>query len=147
MPDQTLKLPVILPSGQECERCVERLRGELRLMKGVTAADVDRARDTITVTYDPDVITLSGIEAEARKVGAEIAARIEHQTLELRDLDCPDCANTIEKAVNQLPGVLWAGANFAAGQMHAEYERGRVRLNDITRVVEMHGARACPITP
>lgn len=142
---QTLNLPVILPSGPECARCVDRLKSELREIKGVERAEVDPQGNTITVVFDPDSVTLSRIESEARRAGAGLAARIEHQTLELRDLDCPDCAATIEKAVNQLPGVLWAGANFAAGQMHAEFERGKVRLEDITRLVEQHGARACPL--
>src|SRR5205814_4701679 len=136
---------MIFPSGPDCARCVDRLKSELANIKGVELAEVDTNQDVITVVFDPDSVTVSRIESEARRAGAGIAARIEHSTLELRDLDCPDCASTIEKAVSQLPGVLWAGANFAAGQMHAEYERGQVRLEDITRVVEQHGARACAL--
>ncbi len=143
----SLELPVILPTGPECQRCTDRLREELSRIKGVSSAGVDNARKTLTVEFDPDIVTLSRIESEARNAGATITATIEHNTLELRDLDCPDCASTIEKSVRKLPGVIWAGANFAAGQMHAEYQRGQVRLEDISRVVESHGARACLIAP
>jgi len=142
---QTLSLPMILPSGPDCARCLDRLKTELRSIKGVESAEIDSGQDIITVIFDPDSVTLSRIESEAKRAGAGIASRIEHRTLVLRDLDCPDCAATIEKAVNQLPGVLWAGANFAAGQMHAEFERGKVRVEDISRIVEQHGARACPL--
>src|SRR2546430_17148556 len=104
----TLQLPLILPTGPDCRRCTDRLRDELSRIKGVRSADVDDARKTIDLTYDPDMVSVSRIETEARSAGAAIAATIEHKTLELRDLDCPDCAATIEKAVRQLPGVLWA---------------------------------------
>src|SRR2546423_8895449 len=103
----SLQLPVVLPVGPECDRCIARLQGELARVKGVATAAVNNARTTITVHYDPNVVTLSRIEREARHLGAAISSRIDHQTLSLRDLDCPDCAGTIEKAVGRIPGVLW----------------------------------------
>jgi Cd2+/Zn2+-exporting ATPase len=142
---QTLQLPLILPSKPDCDRCVVRLQEELRQIKGVEEASIDSAASTINLSYDPNIVTLSRIETEARQAGAALAARIDHQTLELRDLDCPDCAASIEKAVNQIPGVLWAGANFAAGQLYAEFERGAVGITEIARTVEMHGVRACSV--
>src|SRR5207253_1942607 len=138
----SLQLPVILPSGPDCRRCSDRLREELTRIKGVSSADIDASHTTLTLEFDPNIVTMSRIETEARNAGAAIAATIEHKTLELKDMDCPDCAATIEKSVRKLPGVIWAGANFAAGQMHAEYRRGQVRLEDISKVVESHGARA-----
>src|SRR5215470_1464273 len=122
MTTQTLKLPVVLPGGDECERCISRLQTELSRLKGVSAAAVNNARTTITLNFDPNIVTLSCIETEARKVGAGLASRIDHLSLELHDLDCPDCAVTIEKAVSKLPGILWAGANFASGRIHVEFE-------------------------
>jgi len=145
MNTQTLHLPVLLPSGPECDRCITRLQDELGRIKGVEAAAVNNARTAINITYDPNVVTLSRIEAEAEQIGAAITAHIDHQTIELRDLDCPDCAATIEKAVGQMPGVLWVGANFAAGQMHVEFERSAVTLQEICQVAEGHGVRACPL--
>ncbi len=147
MTTQTLKLPVILPSGEECDRCIARLQSELTRIKGVSSAAVNNARTTITLRFDPNIVTLSCIETEARQVGAGLANRIDHQTLDLRDLDCPDCASTIEKAVCILPGVLWAGANFASGRIHVEYERGVATIEGITKAIASCGIRACPLTP
>ncbi len=144
---QSLQLPVILPSGPECERCVARLRSALEHIKGVAGASVDSTTATIHVAFDPNVATLSRIEQEARRIGAEMASQIDHKTIDMRDLDCPDCASSIEKAVTRLPGVLWAGANFASAQIHVEYDRKTVTLNQICRAVEGHGVRACPVGP
>lgn len=147
MNTQTLQLPILLPSDTDCERCIARLQAELVRIKGVTGAAVNNARTSIRIDYDPDLVTLSRIETEARMIGANIAARIDHQTLELRDLDCPDCAATIEKDVSALPGVIWARANFAAARIHVEFERGKTSLADIRKVIETHGVRACTISP
>ncbi len=141
----TLELPVILPAGPDCERCVTRLRTALERVKGVSGASIDRRASTMRISYDPDLATLARIDQEAKRIGAEMAAQIDHQTIDLRDLDCPDCSASIEKAVTRLPGVLWAGANFAAAQMHVEYNRAETSLGAICRVVEGHGVRACPI--
>jgi Cd2+/Zn2+-exporting ATPase len=141
----SLDLPLILPSGPDCERCVTRLRSALEHVRGVAGASVDSATARLHVTFDPNLATLARIEQEAKRIGAEMAAQIDHQTIDLRDLDCPDCAASIEKAVTRLNGVLWAGANFAAAQIHVEYDRKLVSLRDICRTAEGHGVRACPI--
>ncbi|HXG23086.1 MAG TPA: cation-translocating P-type ATPase, partial [Chthonomonadales bacterium] len=53
----------------------------------------------------------------------------------------------IEKDVSALPGVIWAGANFASARIHVEFERGKTSLSDIRKVIEMHGVRTCAISP
>lgn len=145
MTEHTLSLPLVLPGDVECDRCADRLEADVRAIHGVASATVDRAAGRVVVRYDAEVIPYSRLEAEAQAIGAGIAHRIDHQTLELRDLDCPDCAASIEKAVRKIPGVIWAGANFAAAQLVAEFERGAVRIEDIQRAVESHGVRACTI--
>lgn len=140
---QTVQLPLTLPSGPECARCIDRLSADLLNLKGVRSASVNAAK--ITLSYDPDMVSISRIEREAHRLGADIAERIDHQTLELRDMDCPDCAATIEKSVSRLPGVLWAGANFAAAQIHVEFERDKTGIPQIAAAAASHGVRACPL--
>jgi Cd2+/Zn2+-exporting ATPase len=146
MQNLTLQLPVVLPGGPECEHCVARLQTELSRIKGVDGASVNNARTDLFVEFDPDLVTFSRIELEAHRIGAEIDARIEHQTIDLKDLDCPDCANSIERSVSKLNGVLWASANFAAAQMHVEFERGKSNIKQIKKTIEEHGVRACPLS-
>jgi Cd2+/Zn2+-exporting ATPase len=145
MNTQTLELPVLLPTGPDCKNCVARLHAELVRMKGVTSADVNSSTATIQIAYDPNLVTLSRIEQQARKIGADISADTGHETIGLRDMDCPDCASSIEKAVKRLPGILWASANFASAQMVVEFERGKVGTKEICKVIEGHGIRACAL--
>jgi Cd2+/Zn2+-exporting ATPase len=145
--DVTLELPVILPSGPECERCILRLQDDLQRVKGVSAAAVNNARTAISVSFDPNVVTVGRIEQQARYIGAQIAERIDHLTLALRDVDCPDCCTAVERVLAGKPGVLWASANFAAGQAHIEFERGKIGPKELVRAVESAGVTAIPAPP
>ncbi len=139
---RTVELPLSLDVGPDCDRCIRELQEELARIKGIRGAAVNNARTSIRVEYDPDTVTLARIEGEARRIGADLAERIDHVTFELRDVDCPDCAASIERGVSRLPGVLWAASSFATAQLHVEFERGKTSCPEIVRLVSAHGARA-----
>lgn len=44
------------------------------------------------------------------------------ETVAICGLDCPDCALKVEKAIQKMPGVKDAAVNFAAGNLHVEYD-------------------------
>lgn len=142
---QTLTLPLHLPDSTDCDRCISRLQDALSSLKGVAQARVEPNAERVEIAFDPDMITLSRIETQARQVGAELA-QIAHRTLDLRDMDCPDCAKSIEKSVRRLEGMLWASVNFPAAQLHIEYDVQALTIRDIEKTVEGHGVRACALT-
>jgi Cd2+/Zn2+-exporting ATPase len=139
---RSLDLPVRLPAGDESLRCIGRLQEGLARIKGVTDASVNNAHDTLHIAYDPHLVTFSRLESEVRRQGAEINVSVEHATLLLEGMDSPDAVPGIERVVGMLDGVLWAGANFAAAQLHVEFRRDQVRLPDIIARIEAQGMRA-----
>ena len=54
----------------------------------------------------------------------------------------PDCAGTIEKAVCRIPGVLWAGANFAAEELRATLLQLSLSQRSVDRLIGLYGSRA-----
>jgi Cd2+/Zn2+-exporting ATPase len=130
-----------LPDGEERNRRVARLQDSLMGIKGVREASVNNAFDTLSLVYDPNLVTFSRLENEARLIGVQLVAAIDHVTFALDGLDCPDCARGIERDVRALEGVLWAGANLAAAQVHVEFERGRVSGREIVGRIAAHGVR------
>ncbi len=146
-PLRRLKLPISLPSGETCQQCVANLQDSIRRIKGVDDASVSNTRTEISITFDPDLISVSRIESEIRKIGASLDNRVAHRTFGLSEVDCPDCLRAVEKAVSGLSGVLWVGANFAAAKIHVEYERDVTRPSKIKEEIEKHGIRACTLKP
>ncbi|MBI3977385.1 MAG: cadmium-translocating P-type ATPase [Chloroflexi bacterium] len=125
METKTLDVTCLLGENGECARCAERLTEQLRQQRGVAEAAVDDRLSTLTLTYDPNLVSLARVEALARETGMDLAHRYRHETLLVTGMDCADCATTIERALGHLPGVIWASVNAATGQLAVEYEGER----------------------
>ena len=63
-------------------------------------------------------------------------------TLKLKGMSCASCANSIESAIQQVPGVSSAQVNFAAEQASVEYDKGRTNLEKIQAAVSEAGYEA-----
>lgn len=136
---KTLDIPLILPENGECERCVHRLKDSLALVKGVTVADADMVNSTLTISYDPNLVSVARLEGLARDLGAGISHRFVHESWRLDALDCPDCAAALEKAIAQLPGVLWSSVSYAAMRVSTEYEANTATREAILSCVQQLG--------
>ncbi|MEM6353062.1 MAG: heavy metal translocating P-type ATPase [Cyanobacteria bacterium P01_D01_bin.14] len=63
-------------------------------------------------------------------------------TLKLKGMSCAACANSVETAIKQLPGVSRAQVNFAAEQARVEYDTGSTSLAAIQAAVADAGYEA-----
>lgn len=142
MNTQVLELPTALLNTTPCERCLACLQEELSRVEGVVSLVIVHARALMQVEYEPARIKPDTLRARAEQIGANLAAQIDHQTLELKGLDCPDCAATIQKSLRRMPGMVHAEVQFARAQASVEFERASLSLADIRRIVERHGIHA-----
>lgn len=119
-----VELTLLLPGGNGCEPCRQRLQDRLQAHRGVEVTHVDGGGDAplLCIHYDPDLISPQGVRAIAENEGAQLEARYGHETLVIQGLDCADCAQTLERAIQRLPGVLWVSVNFAASTLALEYD-------------------------
>ena len=62
-------------------------------------------------------------------------------TLRIAKLDCPDCAASLEKAVQGLPGVASAELHFAASKLRITPQDGREIAPAVIRLAESMGYR------
>lgn len=69
------------------------------------------------------------------------------ELLEIKGLDCPDCAARIEKAVKKVPGVVAAHLTFPAGRLDLELNPEQVELAQVINRIEALGYQAVPQTP
>jgi Cd2+/Zn2+-exporting ATPase len=139
---KVLDVPVILPNGYECERCVNRLRGSLLEVYGVKSVKLDPGSAKLTLEYDPNLVTLEAVERRAREIGVELEEKIVHHTIPLAGMDCPDCAVKIERAVTNLPGVLSVQVSFPASRMLIEYDPSLTSPSEVARRLRALGYAA-----
>ena len=103
--------------------------------KGVLAVEIPERSSTMTVQFDPDVLTLRRLEEQSQDACSRLAATYCHRSLVLGGLDCADCARSIERAVGRRTGVLYASVNFATSRLFLESNCGDDILDDVRRDV------------
>ncbi len=64
---------------------------------------------------------------------------MERATLEAPDISCGHCINSIEKAVNKLPGVQFVEGDPGTKQVTVEYDPAAIRLETIEQALEEEG--------
>src|SRR5690625_1773052 len=60
-------------------------------------------------------------------------------TLQVRGMTCTNCAASVEKGINKLPGVNEATVNFALEQLTVQYDPAEISLADLKKEVNKIG--------
>ncbi len=118
-----ITLPVI---GMTCANCVASVERNSKKVEGVTDSVVNFASEKVTVTYDPAVNTIQNVTTDVinrvKKAGYQIpTATVE---LPLIGMTCANCANTIERSLKKVDGVIDASVNFASERATVSYAPG-----------------------
>lgn len=68
-----LKKVVFTPApSMHCENCENRIKGELKFVKGVKKIETSVEKQTVAITFDPAKTTVEKIEAGFKKVGYKV---------------------------------------------------------------------------
>ncbi len=137
-----VEIPVLLPGVEdECDQCVSRLVEQLSQRKGMGKVHVVRedGRGLLCLHYDTNVVSLSQVQRWAEQAGAQVRERYRHETMRITDMDCPDCALSVEHIVGRQDGVLDVSVNYAAEKMWIEYDTTVLDREAIIKRVESLG--------
>jgi Zn2+/Cd2+-exporting ATPase len=141
----TLALPILLPEVSDVrDACVSRLMGLLTVRRGISKVHVveDDSGSKLCLHYDPQVITLDGVEELAKAAGAEVLERYGHRVWALRAITSEDAGLRLERSILSLPGVLAASVNLPGQLLRVEFERASLRTADVDAAIEAAGASA-----
>ncbi|MDI7276754.1 MAG: heavy metal translocating P-type ATPase, partial [Anaerolineae bacterium] len=131
-------LNLALPKAPTCESCIRRLTEALLERPGVQAVQRSSEGDKLIVDYDPAALPPGDLDAAVEVAGGAVTRRYRHERLGLIEMDCPECARTIEAALAGIPGVLTAHVEFALGQLDLSYDTHVVgREQIISRIREL----------
>ncbi|MDX1664855.1 MAG: heavy metal translocating P-type ATPase [Candidatus Promineifilaceae bacterium] len=133
-----ITLPVV---GMTCANCVAAVERNSKKVAGVTEANVNFASEKVTFAFDPAVVgsreVTKDVIERVRKAGYEIpTAKVE---LPVTGMTCANCANTIERRLNKVEGVLDAHVNFASEKAIVEYAPGTVTHHELVAAVRKAG--------
>lgn len=133
-----LTLPVV---GMTCANCVASVERNAKKVEGVDDAVVNFASEKVTVTYDSDKKSSKEVTEDVigriKKAGYEVpTASIE---LPLLGMTCANCANTIERRLNKVDGVLEATVNYASEKAVVNYAPGATDRAELVAAVRKAG--------
>jgi len=136
---QTITVPI---KGMTCASCVSHVQRALGGTEGVVEAVVNLATEQATVHYAPELVSLDRLGDAVRAAGYDVAT--ERVTLPIGGMTCASCVAHVQKALEQLPGVLSVGVNLATEKAVVEYLPGTVGQADFRRAVKEAGYELLP---
>ncbi|MFT4884102.1 MAG: Cu+-exporting ATPase, partial [Natronomonas sp.] len=105
--------------GMSCSTCSETVTEAVESLDGVEEASVNYATDEGTVEYDPESASLADIYDAIESAGYDPHA--ETRTIEIVGMHCANCSETVEGALDDVPGVVRADVNYATDEATVEY--------------------------
>ncbi len=120
-----------------CANCSQSITDALEGIDGVSEASINFATDEGSVEYDPGEVSLGEIYDAIDDAGyhAESATA----SIGIADMTCANCADTNEEALELVPGVIEAEANYATDEAQVEFNPADVSRSELYDTVEEAG--------
>lgn len=134
---QTIEVPVALEA--DCSDCSERLFDQLKTHDGILSVHESQRGKSVEVEYDPELCSPSCLTDASERITKELSSQFDHDSLRVSGMDCADCAQTIERAVNRVSGVSRAHVSFAAATIDIEYIATTTDGDRVEKLVERLG--------
>lgn len=142
MPELQLNLTLLLPEIDAEDQCTHLLTERLAAVRGVELAHIiqEHGQAELCLHYDPNLVPLGRLERLAWQAGAQINDSYRHETLPFTGLDAADNADSLCQALEQMPGMLHAHVNYAAGLLYVAYDSKQLQFEEIEAMVQRWGA-------
>ncbi|MGH2959944.1 MAG: heavy metal translocating P-type ATPase [Solirubrobacterales bacterium] len=134
---QSIELPVELEA--ECADCSARLLEQLKTHDGVIDVQEGQRGKSLNVEFDADLCSSTCLIETSERIAHDLGSQFDHDSLRVSGMDCADCAQTIERAVNRVSGVSRAHVSFAAATIDIEYVADTTDADRVGKLVERLG--------
>ncbi|HHH39460.1 MAG TPA: heavy metal translocating P-type ATPase, partial [Sedimenticola sp.] len=141
-----LDIPLLLPGVEDGEdRCIRELESTLLNRKGIYRAHVKTGEPPrLCIHFDPNLISLETVEQAARQAGGAFTERYRHERIPFTGLLQADAAEMLTQVLEEMPGMLHASVNYAAGLAFVAYESARLDRPAIEAQMRRLGCKPVP---
>ena len=123
--------------GMSCATCAGNIEKALSETRGVINTSVNFATDEAIITYNPSEVSLADIYEVIESTGYKPERKT--ITFGIAGMSCTTCANTNQKALEAVPGVLEAQVNFATEEAKVDYNPAGTSLQELYDAIEAAG--------
>ena len=139
-----LEIPLLLPEVEdEQDGCIQRLLERIGNHRGIKKVHVEHqsGEALFCLHFDPGHLSLEKVRRIAEQEGAAISDRYRHRTAHITDMDCGDCAGSIEHILGRMEGILNISVNYATEKMWVEFDSEAITHDQIIEKVQQLGYR------
>lgn len=128
--------------GMSCASCAQTVEKTAAKVSGVKEASVNLATEQLNIVFDDESPQEQAVIDAVAQAGYQVVVPSESIQFNLEGMTCSSCAQTIEKAVANMPGVTSANVNFATEQLSVGLNTEEASINDVIKVVSDAGYKA-----
>lgn len=132
--ESRIELPL---TGMSCASCAAHIQEALSSLKGVSSATVNFAAEKATVIFDKSVTSVNDFINIIKDQGYGVS--IFSVTVPIKGMSCASCVEHVQKALNDLDGVISASVNFATEKATIEYFPSQAGIRDFKKAVRDAG--------
>ena len=128
--------------GMTCASCAQTVENTAKKLPGVDNATVNLATEKLNIQYDKADLSEEDIQKAVADAGYQAKTNTVRKTLNIEGMTCASCAQTVEKAAQNLEGMEQAAVNLATEKLAVEYNPSVLNFADITSAVAASGYEA-----
>ncbi|MGL4670255.1 MAG: heavy metal translocating P-type ATPase [Methanobacteriaceae archaeon] len=125
-------------SGIHCASCVANLEKALLKLDGIIDVNISIGEDINSnkgfIKFNPDKININAIDTAVEDTGFNIIK--DEAIIPIGGIHCAVCVENIEKALNNLEGVIEATVNLSSQKAYIKYIPQLVTLNAMGDIIE-----------
>lgn len=145
-PNQTGKIEAcqLRIYGMSCANCARTVENGVQGEQGVVSASVNFAMETLQIEFDPQQISVESLRQTVKRLGYRAAPlegvkRPGESSFRLQGMRCANCVQTVEKILNQLPGMKQASVNLANETVTIHFDPRKLGVYEIYAALEQGG--------
>ncbi len=129
-----LTLPI---TGMTCANCVATVERNLKKVNGVAEASVNLSSERATVTFDPDLASLSDLVGRVERAGYHIAEG--EADLSIQGMSDDNDARRLQKVLSGINGVLEVQVTFVPERARVQYIPTIVNQRELRQAIQKAG--------
>jgi Cd2+/Zn2+-exporting ATPase len=139
MTEQNIEIEInlLLPEIHTDDECLTRLKDALLSQRGITHVHLEGEDNSprLCIHYNPNLISLAAVRRTAKKAGASISNRYQHDQIPFEGMDRADEAPILRRELERTPGMLHAEVNYAAGLAFVAYDSNTLHPEKIVKTM------------
>ena len=120
------------------EECLCGLEAALQNHRGIVRAHIEHDKRPVRLClhYDPNLVSLAAVQRIAHEAGGDFSNRYRHETIPFTGMGAADAATSLNQVLEELPGMLHASVNYAAGLAFVAYDSQTLQQSSIRQTIQ-----------